>query len=95
VAIDEAVFLRPPLPGDGRVGDATESFGVDAFRESHENGLVNFLVGGGAGAGRVDDECDGGGGDHGTDGRIPEKPCSDGFEVLGGGAGFESCRRNY
>jgi hypothetical protein len=50
VAIDEAVFLRS-CPGDGNGGDVTDSFCAVVFRESHEKGLVNFLVGG-AGAGR-------------------------------------------
>ena len=51
----------------------TVSFGVDVFRESQENGPVNFLVGG-AGAGRFVVACGAGGGDQGTEGRIPDRP---------------------
>jgi hypothetical protein len=53
VAMEEAVFLRSPLLfGEGNGGDVTVSFAVDVFLESQENGLVNFLVGAGAGGGR-------------------------------------------
>lgn len=92
VTIDEAVFLRSALSGEGAVGCAGVSFGVsfgadDVFRESHENGLVMLLLmGGGA------DETGGGGGGggaaHGTEGRAPDRPCNEGFEDLGGRTGF-------
>jgi hypothetical protein len=53
VAMEEAVFLRSPLLfGEGNGGDVTDSLGVEVFLESQENGLVNFLVGAGAGGGR-------------------------------------------
>lgn len=65
----------------------TFSFGAEVFLDSHENGLVNFLVtgagaarfagAGGAGGG-------GGGGENGTSGRAPERPCI-GIIVLGFG----------
>lgn len=52
VAIDEAVFLRSPLLfGEGKGGDVAVSFGVEAFLDSQENGLVSFLVANGAGGG--------------------------------------------
>jgi hypothetical protein len=52
VAIDEAVFLRSPLLfGDVKGGDVTVSFGVEAFLDNQENGLVSFLVADGAGGG--------------------------------------------
>lgn len=72
MAIEDAVFLRVSLSGDGNgVG---LSFCCDVFRESQEKGLVNFLVGG-AGVDRVFDVGGGaGGGDQGTDGRAPESP---------------------
>lgn len=51
--MEEAVFLRSLLLfGEGNGGDVTLSFGCDVFLDSQENGLVSFLVGGGAGAGR-------------------------------------------
>jgi hypothetical protein len=87
VAIEEAVFLRS---GEIGGGDITVSFCADVFRESHENGLVNFRDGGGAGAGRFDAAGTCGGGAHGTDGRTPESPCNDGLADFGGRAGFES-----
>lgn len=70
VAIEEAVFLLSLL-GEGS-GCGIASF-VE-FRESQEKGLVNFR-GGAAGAA----ECDAaggacGGGDHGTDGSLPDRP---------------------
>jgi hypothetical protein len=53
VVMEEAVFLRSPLLfGEGKGGDVMVSFGVEVFLESQENGLVSFLVGAGAGAGR-------------------------------------------
>ena len=94
VAIEEAVFLRAAFSGEGRGGDTIESLAVEVFRESHENGLVNFLVWGAAGGERIDEGCVCGGGDHGTDGRTPERPCRDGFADLEGRAGFASCCRN-
>jgi hypothetical protein len=55
VAMEETVFLRSPLAfGEDNGGDMTLSFGCEAFLDSQENGLVNFLVGGGAGAGRLE-----------------------------------------
>jgi len=46
------------------------------FRGNQEKGLVSFLVGGGGGADRFCVGGAGGGGDHGTEGREPEKPCN-------------------
>jgi hypothetical protein len=76
VAIEEAVFRRCPLPGDGKGGEDTVSLGWEVFRESHEKGLVNFRVVGGAGGGLLATWAGGGGGggDHGIDGRAPERP---------------------
>ncbi len=55
VAMEEAVFLRSEAVfGEVNGGDATASFGCEVFLDSQENGLVNFLVGGGAGAGRLE-----------------------------------------
>lgn len=71
------VFLRSLVWGEDNGGDLTFSFGVDVLRESHENGLVNFLVIG-AGAGRLaelEEGGGGGGGEKGTSGRVPERPC--------------------
>ena len=92
MAIEEAVFLRSGETGGGEV---TASFCVDVFRESHENGLVNFRDDGGAGAGRFDATELCGGGAHGTDGRTPESPCKDGLVDFGGRAGFESPCANF
>jgi len=85
VAIEEAVFLRS-LFGEGRGGDCTDSLVV--FRDSQEKGLVNFRGGGAAAA-----ECDAaggacGGGDHGTDGNLPDRPWKEDF--LGGRVGLGS-----
>jgi hypothetical protein len=75
VAMEETVFLRSaPVFGEGRGGDVTDSFGCEVFLDSQENGLVNFLVGGGAGAGRLEPWCGCGGADHGTDGSTPDNP---------------------
>ncbi len=46
----------------------------EVFLEGQENGLVNFLAGGGAGAGRAADELGWGGGDQGIDGSMPDNP---------------------
>lgn len=55
VAMEEAVFLRSALLfGEGNGGDVTVSFGCEVFLDSQENGLVNFLVGAGAGGGRLE-----------------------------------------
>jgi hypothetical protein len=90
VAIDETVFLRSPLVfGEVNGGDVMVSLGVEVFLESQENGLVNFLVGAGAGGGRWELEGGCGGGAHGIEGSTPERPCSEGFAFLGGGRGFE------
>ena len=93
MAIEEAVFLRAPCSGDCKGGRTTESLAVEVFRESHENGPVNFLGWGGTGVCRIGGGCDCGGADHGTAGRTPDRPCSDGFTDLGGGAGFESSEK--
>jgi hypothetical protein len=88
VVIEEAVFLRSPLLGAGNGGDWTVSF-VEDPRESHANGLVSFLVGT-TGVGRVALLGAGGaagGAPQGTEGRTPDKPCSDGFVDRGGGGG--------
>jgi len=53
VFIEDCVFLRS-LFGDGKGGDGAVSLVV--LRDSHENGLVNFLVGA-VGAGRVVATC--------------------------------------
>jgi len=88
VAIEDAVFLRSPVFGDGNGGYVVCSLGAEVFRESHENGLVNFLVGGGAGGGRLVCEVGAvGGGDQGTDGRTPESPWRAVFVVFAGGLG--------
>lgn len=75
VDTEAAVFLRLPSVDCG--GDLV-SFDVE-LRESHANGLVNFLVGGGGGAAAAAAGGGGGflltgGGPHGTDGRVPDKP---------------------
>lgn len=55
VAMEEAVFLRSALLfSEGNGGDVTVSFGCEVFLDSQENGLVNFLVGAGAGGGRLE-----------------------------------------
>lgn len=85
VAIEEAVFLRSSLLGDGNGGGASFE---EVLRESHENGLVSFLVGG-AGAGR-DVGFDGGacgGGDHGTVGKEPDSPWRADIADFGGSGG--------
>jgi hypothetical protein len=85
VAIEEAVFLLS-LFGEGR-GCGTVSLEV-VLRESQEKGLVNFL-GGAGGAAECDAEAGGcGGGDHGTDGSLPERPWKEDF--LGWRVGFVS-----
>ena len=87
VFIELAVFLRSLLLGEGSGGDTTGSFAV--FRESHENGLVSFLVGG-AGIDRGAAEGGGGGGGaHGTAGKAPDNPVK-GFADRGGGMGLGS-----
>lgn len=89
VAIEDAVFLRASLSGDGN--GTTVSFCCEVFRDSQEKGLVNFLVGG-AGAGRVFEGGGAGGGDQGTDGRAPESPCKVDLAFFGGrgGGDFEA-----
>ena len=86
VLTDEAVFLLSLMFGEGNAGETTVSFAE--FRESHENGLVSFLLGG-AGIGRGAAVCGGGGGANGTAGKAPERPVS-GFADLGGGTGLIS-----
>lgn len=88
--MEDAVFRRS---GETGGGDVTDSFCVDVFLESQENGLVNFREGGGPGAGRfvVAGTC-GGGAKLATEGRIPESPCNEGLADLWGKAGLEpSC----
>lgn len=78
------MFLRSP--GDGIGGETAASFGCEVFRDNHENGLVNFLVGAGAGTGNAAGVCGWGGGAHGTEGSLPESPCrGDLFGGRGGG----------
>ena len=91
VAIDEAVFLRSiESVNGGNGGDITASFPDDAFRDSHEKGLVSFLLGG-AGIVSFEDAGRGGGAPHGTDGSAPENPMSGDFVgTLGGNGGFLS-----
>lgn len=86
VAIDEAVFLRPFVGGEGNGGDLTFSLGAEVFLESHENGLVNFLVIGAGGGGRLAEAGGAGGGgvENGASGRGPERPCI-GVTMLGFG----------
>jgi hypothetical protein len=92
VAIDEAVFLRSVDGGNG--GDVTDSFPDDAFRDSHEKGLVSFLLGG-AGFGDFENAGGGGGAPHGTDGSAPESPMSADFTgAFGGSGGFLSLSVN-
>lgn len=84
VAREEDVLRRCECgPAAGR-GGALTSFAAEAFRVSHENGLVSFL-GKAVGSGTL---CLGGagGGAHGADGKAAERPCErDGS--LGGGPG--------
>jgi hypothetical protein len=85
--MEEAVCLRSFVLGDGRGDEVIRSLGADVLRESHENGLVSFLVGG-AGAGRFADAGGaGGGGENGTAGRAPDSPCSGALSGLGGNSG--------
>lgn len=70
VAIDAFVFLRSP---DG--GGEGSAFLLELLRDSHENGLVNLRVTGGAGA---DFSCAAGGGGGGgnlTGDILPDRPC--------------------
>lgn len=84
---EEAVFLRSFVFGEGKGGDIIGSFAV--LRESHENGLVNFLVTG-VGAGNVVEVGACGGGAHGTEGRTPDNPCTAGFFGSGAAGIMES-----
>lgn len=74
MAIEDAVFLRSVF-GEGKGGDWMGSF-VDVFLESHENGLVSFLVG----AAGIGSGCEIGGGGalggaaQGTEGKTPDRP---------------------
>jgi hypothetical protein len=101
VAIEEAVFLRSILLGDGiggSVGEVMDSFWDADPLESHENGLVSFLEDGGGGAGRdfVFEGGGGGGGDHGTLGRDPERPFNrELVDDLGGKIGLESSTTRF
>ncbi len=60
------------------------------FRESQENGLVNFRGGGGARVVKFDaaETCRGGAA-HGTDGRTPESPCKEDLVDLWGKFGLD------
>ena len=91
VAIDVVVLLRSEA---GNGGDAVVFFSV-VFRESHENGLVSFLVGG-AGAGK--DACFsfaggvGGGGGNLTGDIFPDRPVRpEPEDSLGGSLGNGLC----
>lgn len=87
MAIDDAVFRRSIiLVIGGNGGELIASF-PDVFRDSHEKGLVSFLLGG-AGVGSFEEAGGGGGADQGTDGSEPESPISVALRgFLGGSAG--------
>lgn len=53
-----------------------ESFADEVFRDSHEKGLVSFLLGA-AGAGSFEVTGADGGGDHGTEGSAPDNPMNE------------------
>lgn len=74
VAIEDTVFRRSGEGRGGSGGEVTVSFGVLEFRDSHENGLVSFRVGGGGGGGRESLGAAGGGA-NGTGGSGPCSPC--------------------
>jgi hypothetical protein len=89
--MDEAVFRLSAEFDGGNGGELTESFATDVFRESHEKGLVSFLLGG-AELGSFEVDGADGGGDHGTEGSEPDKPMSEDVieDVLDGCGGFFS-----
>jgi len=60
----------------GKGGDVIESFADEVFRDSHEKGLVSFLLGA-AGAGSFEVTGADGGGDHGTEGSAPDNPMNE------------------
>jgi hypothetical protein len=61
VAVEEAVLRRRWFPGGGNGGDVTLSLGCcEEFLVNHENGLVNFLLGAGAGGKWFEAVCGGG-----------------------------------
>lgn len=97
VPSDEAVSLL--LVGEGSGGETTVSLGVEAFRDSQENGLVSLRVlGAGAGVARFSLTGACGGAAQGTEGRTPDKPVREDLLALtllledarGGGSGFWS-----
>lgn len=93
MAIEDTVFLRS-TPGEtgSAVCAVLDSFGaLLLFRDSQEKGLVS-LRGGGGGIGSAACATGGcGGGDHGTVGSAPVKPCRVFFGgSLGGRSGLPS-----
>ena len=93
VVTEDIVFLRSPFPGEVSDGDMTGSFGAELFRDNQENGIVNFLVGAGAGGDKLTFGGAWGGGDHGIDGRTPDRPCSPVLTDLCGSGGFSPVQR--
>lgn len=83
VAMDAFVFLR----GEDFSGGDSGCFLLDAFRESHVNGLVSFLVGavGGGRESRLSNIGGVGGGGNLTGDILPVKPCIP--EFRGGSVG--------
>jgi hypothetical protein len=85
VAIEAFVFLR----GEDFIGGDSACFLLDAFRESHVNGLVSFRVGaaGGGRESRFSSIGGVGGGGNLTGDMLPEKPCIKLPEFRGGNVG--------
>ncbi len=69
----EVTVFRLSCGAEAALGGGTASLLADVLRDSHEKLIPSFL-GGGAGDGVVAVGLGAGGGPHGIDGKLPERP---------------------